>query len=59
MAHAVAAGQQMGVRYRMTSPWMIAGWPPLSALPNPPVMREGSLPPGYQGGALAPLWMTP
>ena len=31
-ADAVAAGQQTGVRYRMTFPRMIAGWPRLLAL---------------------------
>ena len=50
-ADAVAAGQQTGVRYRMTFPRMIAGWPPLPALPCPLVIRA----PCYQGGAPAPL----
>lgn len=58
-ADAVAAGQQTGVRYRMTFPRMIAGWPPLLALPCPLVIREGPQPPCYQGGAPAPLWMAP
>ncbi len=57
-ADAVAAGQQTGVRYRMTFPRMIAGWPPLLALPCPLVIREGPQPPCYQGGAPAPLWMA-